>query len=319
LNYGGAARIQASNQSKIAMIKSPTLSLHFDVHQGIDRWENEGGRIGYGTQVSAPLYILPDASHWVRGISNVDRETRISLCPGTSADLLAGAGEVRRVGNRRAVVLLGQPGSGKTSLVRAQSRFKGLAAIETGNLLKLEIRRQTPLGQQIKAWTDSGGLAPATLVGQVISTELKHIQSDLILFDGFPRSAEQIGLFFQLLNRWRLDLGAVLVLSLSLPMAIRRLTGRRICAKCGALYNLNFKPSRKADECDLCQGKLIQRGDDTAEVITERFKSYDKETVPVIEYFQARFKSLVWKAPLGAPLDQIIECAGRRLKDLVGP
>ena len=279
------------------MPNTSVLNSTFEARQGIERWENEGGRIRVGAQISGPSHRRTDANRWVPDFSKVARVTRKHLSFDPTLNFLAASGEALEVANRQAVVLLGPPGSGKTSLVRDQAEINGLAAIETGNLLKQEIRHGTPLGRHIKAYTDVGALVPSALVSQIISTELESLQDDLILFDGFPRSLEQIGLFFQLLKNWQLDLGAVLVLTLDLPTAIERLGRRRICARCGTPYNLHSKQPQRAGECDQCEGKLIQRRDDTADVIAKRFQSYELETVPVIEYFRANFGPLVWEAP----------------------
>lgn len=218
--------------------------------------------------------------------------------------------------NKYVGVLLGPPGSGKTTLVRALAEGHRLSAIEAGNLLKREIRLQTALGRQIKPYTDSGRLVPSALVAEVISTEVEKAQNKLVLFDGFPRCSEQIELFFQLLKTQQLALGAVLVLTLDLPAAIRRLGGRRICAKCGTPYNVDTKPPRQPGKCDHCGGELIQREDDRAEVIERRFKSYESETVPVIEFFKAEHAALIWEQSATAPFPEKMAYAGRCLEKL---
>ena len=159
---------------------------------------------------------------------------------------------------------------------------------------------------------------PSALVAQVISTEAERVQTDLVLFDGFPRCSDQIEVFLQLLKSQNLDLCAVLILTLNLETAIKRLSGRRVCAKCGGLYHVSAKPPKQAGQCDQCGGVLTQREDDRAEVIEQRFKSYECETMPVIEFFKARYEHLILEQSATAPSHEIVARAAQRLETLAG-
>jgi adenylate kinase len=294
------------------MMNAFTYNANVDSSRGIERWENEGGRFLVGTTGSSRLNRRPEADDSMREVFTEDHNS----WPDTTDRVLCRSKVRGR--KRRAAVLLGPPGSGKTSLVRSQVGVDGISVIETGNLLKREVRLQSSLGRRIKPYTDSGALAPSVLVNQVVFAEVESAQGELVLFDGFPRCADQIKLFFQLLDKLHLDLCAILVLTLNLQTAIKRLSGRRICSKCGNLHNVHSKPPKCAGKCDRCGSKLVEREDDRAEVIQERFESYEQETTPVIEFFRVRFKQFIWEGSPTASLDELIESAGHRLKRACG-
>lgn len=242
-------------------MKALALNPDAVARRSLERWENEGGRIRLGTEMANLVNLSTNGSDRHHDLSKNASVAGLGSLVETVADFGIGFKErsTDMTKNKCAIVLLGPPGSGKTTLVRSLATGKRLAAIEAGNLLKREVRLQTPLGRQIKPYTDSGVLVPSALVTRVISAEAETVENDLVLFDGFPRCSEQIELFFQMLKEQQLHLGAVLVLTLDMQTAVERLSGRRICANCGSLYNQNVKPPIQTGKCDECGGDLIQR------------------------------------------------------------
>jgi adenylate kinase len=222
---------------------------------------------------------------------------------------------------QHAVILFGPPGSGKTSMVRSLTIRRPMAIIETGNLLEREVRLGTPVGQQIRRDKAAGNLVSTDVVKDIVLVELKRVQGEIVLFDGFPRHLEQVEVFFQLLVRHDLNLCSVLALTLDLQIAIQRIAGRRFCSGCGALYNLHTRPPQLAAKCDACGRKLIRRSDDRPSVVRRRFDTYRRETVPVIEFFKRKHADLCWEEAAAALLSEVghrlskqlercIECKG---------
>ncbi|MDB6017451.1 MAG: adenylate kinase [Pedosphaera sp.] len=219
--------------------------------------------------------------------------------------------------NKCAVVIMGPPGSGKTTLVRSLTARGRISEIEAGNLLGDEVRRDTPLGRQIRPYQVAGELVPSELVQQVIAARLEKADGQFVLFDGFPRSAAQIGILFQLLKEHHLQLCAVIVLNVELQTALERITGRRICPDCGAIYNVYTEPPQQAGICDRCGGKLMQREDDRLEVVQERFKVYERDTIPTVEFFRKEFGLVTWEESANSTPDELLERVSRRLEKAV--
>src|SRR3954465_15426065 len=194
-------------------------------------------------------------------------------------------------------VLMGPPGSGKTTVARALAEKGQMTVIETGNLLGAEVKRDSPLGREIMPYKAAGDLVPSHLVKRVIFAELERSAGKFVLFDGFPRSLEQGQLLFEILKERQLTLAAVINLNVDFETVMKRLSGRRLCQNCGALYNIYSNPPRQDGHCNKCGGQLTQRPDDNPAVVQRRFENFQRETIPAIEFFRKNHKDLCLEVP----------------------
>jgi adenylate kinase len=141
----------------------------------------------------------------------------------------------------------------------------------------------------VRAFVETGRLVPDALMGDLIAERLgrKDTAAGFIL-DGFPRTLEQVSILEGVLGRLGLELDKVLMLRAPEAEIVRRLTGRRTCPKCGSVFHLESRPPATAGVCDLCGSILVQRPDDTEQVIRERMKVYADQTIPVAEAYRAK-------------------------------
>lgn len=187
------------------------------------------------------------------------------------------------------LVLLGPPGAGKGTHAQVLSKDYGLAHISTGDMLREALRAQTPLGIEAKSFMEKGQLVPDKVVIGIVRERLTKADAKVgFVLDGFPRTPEQAEALDRTLSDVKMPLDAVLYFATSLPVVIGRLSGRRVCGKCGHTYHMtNFKP-KKDGVCDLCGSALVQRPDDREDTIRERLKVYDAQTAPLIDYYRKK-------------------------------
>jgi adenylate kinase len=184
------------------------------------------------------------------------------------------------------IVLLGAPGAGKgTQCKRIVGRY-GLVHLSSGDILRQERAAGTELGQKAQSYMDSGALVPDDIIVEMMVAAIKKTHQAGFMLDGFPRTVNQAVELDESLacNGQRID--AVLNLRVDGPAVFERLTGRRSCPKCGAVYHVkNLKP--KVDGlCDNDGAELIQRADDSPEVVNNRLETYRLQTKPVVDYYK---------------------------------
>lgn len=186
------------------------------------------------------------------------------------------------------LILLGPPGVGKGTQAKLLIDRFGIPQISTGDILRAAVKELTPMGAKAKGYMDSGALVPDEVVIGIVEERLAQVdcQKGFIL-DGFPRTVPQADALGQVLSGMGKSIDHVVSLSVDKAELLKRLTGRRACANCGAGYHVDFAPSKVAGVCDACSGQLVQREDDKEETILNRLAVYEAQTAPLIAYYQA--------------------------------
>ncbi|MCP3982621.1 MAG: adenylate kinase [bacterium] len=189
------------------------------------------------------------------------------------------------------IVLMGMPGVGKgTQASRLRDRA-GVLHLSTGDILRDAVQAGTALGRKVKDFMESGALVPDDLIGDVIGERLgrEDARAGFIL-DGFPRTVDQVSILDRVLKRLDTELDGVYLLGAPEAEIVRRLSGRRVCpnSTCGEVYHLDSHPPRSAGVCDNCSSALVQRPDDTEDVIRERLKVYRDQTLPIARIYGER-------------------------------
>ena len=187
------------------------------------------------------------------------------------------------------LVLIGMPGAGKGTQGARLRESLGVVHLSAGDILREAVKAGTALGLQAKDVMACGKLVPDELIGDLIAERLGEpdMQGGFIL-DGFPRTVEQVAILDRALERCGVELDRVVLLGATEEEIVRRLSGRRVCDACGAVYHVESKPSLKGAVCERCDGKLVQRPDDTEEVIRERLRVYREQTLPIVGAYEKR-------------------------------
>ena len=184
------------------------------------------------------------------------------------------------------LVLLGPPGAGKGTQAASMVEKYNIVHISTGDLLRAAVKAGTELGKEAKGYMESGQLVPDTLILGLVEERIqKEDCQEGFLLDGFPRTPAQADALDEMLKKLGQKLDAVVNIEVPLDKLMVRLTGRRVCKKCGATYHVAFNPSPKGDLCGACGDALIQRADDTKATVKNRLDVYEQQTAPLIDYY----------------------------------
>ena len=178
------------------------------------------------------------------------------------------------------IILLGAPGAGKGTQATKIVNKTGVPHISTGDIFRYNIKNQTPIGKVAKSYIDKGELVPDSVTVEIVKDRLSNDDCKKgYLLDGFPRNiyqAEELDKFS--------NVEKVIDIEVDLSKLLKRITGRRVCAKCGESYHIDFLNGKTT--CDLCGGELIQRADDNEATVKQRLDVYEKQTAPLVEYYE---------------------------------
>lgn len=182
------------------------------------------------------------------------------------------------------VILLGAPGSGKgTQSARLAAKF-GFTHLATGDIFRAEMAQGTDLGKKAEGYVKSGKLVPDAVVIEMVAGRIDA--SGKYLLDGFPRTVDQAQGLDQILKQNKTDVNVVAYLTLPMSEAIKRMTSRRICKSCAAVYNVLTSPTKAEGVCDKCGGEVIQRPDDSDATAQKRMMVFEDQTHPLVAYYK---------------------------------
>lgn len=185
------------------------------------------------------------------------------------------------------LILMGGPGAGKGTQASPLVERFGIPHISTGDMFRAAIKNGTESGLKAKTYMDAGGLVPDEVTIGIVAERLA--QPDCVkgfLLDGFPRNLAQGSALDQILDKLGMKLDGVINIEVAEDVLIPRLTGRRVCRKCGASYHMIFNAPEKEGVCGQCEGELYQRSDDNVETAKNRLITYNNQTQPLIDFYQ---------------------------------
>lgn len=190
------------------------------------------------------------------------------------------------------VVFLGAPGAGKGTQAKAMVERFGTPHVSSGDMLREHRDRGTELGDKAQAFMDAGELVPDDLIIAMVMDRIRRPgHSEAWILDGFPRNlpqARSLDQSFAQAEEAGPGLSHVVYFEVPHEILVGRLTGRRTCSECGAIWHIEFKPTQQDGKCDLCAGELRQRSDDRVEVVQTRLDEYRKQTEPLLDYYRSK-------------------------------
>ncbi|OGF45318.1 MAG: adenylate kinase [Candidatus Firestonebacteria bacterium RIFOXYC2_FULL_39_67] len=184
------------------------------------------------------------------------------------------------------LIILGAPGAGKGTLSDALVKEIKIPKISTGDMLRKEVKDNTPLGLKAKEIMAKGALVSDEIINELLKNRVK--MSDCkngFMLDGFPRTINQAKELDKIMKEVNMEIDLVVNLVISEEIIVKRLTNRRVCKKCGANFNLVSLPPKREGVCDLDAGELYQRADDNEVTIRNRLQVYARDTEPLIDYY----------------------------------
>lgn len=184
-------------------------------------------------------------------------------------------------------VFLGGPGAGKGTQAKRVAEAVAMAHISTGDMLRAQVAAKTPLGARAKTFMDGGKLVPDDLIIEMVKARIAEPDAKAAwILDGFPRTLPQAKALDQNLSK-AASLSHVIYFAVPEDVLFGRLTGRRTCSKCGAIWHVENNPTKAQGVCDRCGGGLVQRSDDRPEAIGKRLEEYRTLTAPLLAYYRA--------------------------------
>ena len=189
----------------------------------------------------------------------------------------------------KAIILLGAPGAGKGTLAEGVKNATAFIHVSTGDMLRAAIKAGSPTGLEAKAFMEKGELVPDDVILRIVGERLAQGRpDDQYMFDGFPRTLEQARRLDDVLAGLGGAVNQVFLLEVPVPVIVSRLSGRRICKGCGAVYHVTNIPSKVAGICDQCGGALYQRPDDSEATVLNRLEVYQRQTASLIDFYEKK-------------------------------
>jgi len=185
------------------------------------------------------------------------------------------------------LILLGAPGAGKGTVAKMLTAIDGSVQISTGDILRAAVKAGTELGKQAEAAMKAGELVSDDLIMGIMGERLKEDDCQAgFLLDGFPRTIPQAEALKGLLAKMGIELQGAINLNVPREVILDRLTTRRTCVDCGAIYNVKSNPPNEEGKCDACGGSVVQRDDETEEAISKRLDVFNEQTAPLVGFYE---------------------------------